>query len=148
MTDIIIQLFTAFLGAFGFAILFQIGKDKLFVASLGGLITKTCYVILVFFLQGDLINYYLSSAIITLYAEYMARKYKSPATVFLVPATIPLIPGGSLYQTMTYGLRQEWQLFIKQGISTLLMAVAISCGILTTMTIIKMYYKVKNKINN
>lgn len=148
MTNIILQLVTAFLGALGFSILFQIGKDKLFMASLGGFLTWTCYIILGYLLQGDIIRYYLSSAIITFYAEYMARRCKSPATVFLVPATIPLIPGGSLYRTMTYGLNQEWTLFMKQGISTLLMAVAISCGILTTMTIMKMYNKVKNKIYN
>lgn len=145
MIDVIIQLITAFLGALGFAILFQVEKKKLFAASFGGFLTWGCYIICSLFLQENIIRIYISSAMITIYAGYMAKKHKTPATVFLVPGSIPLIPGGSLYHTMSYALQENWQLFFMQGLNTILLAVAISCGILTTMTIMKIYYKIKIK---
>lgn len=146
MKEIIIQLITAFTGALGYAVLFQIGKNKLFMASVGGFIAWTCYLICGLFLEGDILRFYISSVIITIYAEYMARRDKSPATVFLVPATIPLIPGGSLYQTFIYALQEEWRLFFEQGLNTILLAVTISCGILSTMTVMRIYQKVRSRL--
>lgn len=143
MQEIIIQLITAFLGAFGFAVLFQVGKEKLFTASLGGLLAWSCYLVSGLLLQSDVLRYFLSAVVITAYAEWMARRDKAPATVFLVSAGIPLIPGGSLYETMSYALKQEWQRFFSQGLKTILLAAAISCGILTTMTVMKMYRKIR-----
>ena len=146
MTNIIIPLITAFFGALGFAVLFQIEKEKLLKASLGGLLAWGCYILCSIFLSWDMTCFFIASAAATIYAEYMARREKSPATVFLVPATIPLIPGGSLYQTFIFALKQDWNMFFKQGITTILLAVSISCGILSVMTVIKMYLKVRNRL--
>lgn len=145
MTELFIQLICAFIGAFGFAILFQVEKEKLLKASLGGLIAWGCYILCSFFLDSMISCFFISSAAATVYAEYMARKEKAPATVFLVPATIPLIPGGSLYQTFVYALEQNWNSFSKQGLETILLAVSISCGILFVMTVMKMYHKIRDK---
>lgn len=141
--DIITQLITAFLGALGFSILFKVDKDKLLMASFGGLITWTCYILCGFFTGSDIIRYFLSASLATVYAEFMARKYKTPAAVFLVPATIPMIPGGSLYQTFVYAMEKNWEMFSSQGLNTILLAVAISGGILSVMTIMKMHQKIK-----
>lgn len=43
----------------------------------------------------------------------MARIHKTPVTVFLVSATIPLIPGAALYRTMNWMLMKEWAKFRK-----------------------------------
>ena len=141
--DIFIQLITAFFGALGFSLFFHVSKNKLFMASVGGLISWTCYIICSRLQLSDTISFFIASAVSTIYAEFMARKYKAPATVFIVPATIPMIPGGHLYQTFVYALQQDWKAFFQEGLVTLLLAVAISCGILFIMTIMKMFQKIK-----
>lgn len=135
--NIFLQLITAFLGALGFALLYQVSREKLFWASFGGFLSWLVYLICGTFSDNDVVRYFFASVIVTFYAEFMARKKKTPATVFLAPGTIPLIPGGSLYQTMSYCLSGTWEQAFLQGLQTILLAVAISCGILMTMTIMQ-----------
>lgn len=130
----LLELVTAFTGALGYALLFRVGRDKLLQASFGGFLAWVCYLACGLIMTGEVKKYFIASVMITIYAEIMARRHKTPATVFLVPATIPLIPGGFLYRTMSYALIGEWSGFFTTGLLSILLAVAISGGILTTMT--------------
>ena len=47
----------------------------------------------------DVPRFFVASVVLTIYAEILARVVKCPATLFLVTAAVPLIPGGSLYNT-------------------------------------------------
>ena len=38
----------------------------------------------------------------------MARLKKTPTTVFLVPAAIPMVPGASLYRSMSFAVSGQW----------------------------------------
>ena len=53
---------------------------------------------------------------------------RSPATIFLTAAAVPLIPGGSLYYTMAGLVNREQQLFAQSGENALTMALAIALG--------------------
>lgn len=128
-----LQLLTAFLGSLGFSILFNIRKDKLLPASLGGLLAWAVYLIAGTVTDSDVIRYFIASMCFTVYAEIFARIKKTPATLFLVSSAIPLIPGGSLYQTMNYAMQKDWTAFCSQGLYTLLLAVAIAAGIIMMM---------------
>jgi uncharacterized membrane protein YjjB (DUF3815 family) len=130
----IIQLFTAFLGSLAFAGIFNVKPDKLFPAAFGGFLSWGIYLILSDFLWGDALCYFAASFALTIYAEIMARAMKTPTTVFIVPATIPLIPGGSLYTTMRYAVQGLSRFCFHQGIYTAQLAGAIACGIIIAMT--------------
>lgn len=137
MMDYLIQIVTAFTGSLGFAIVFNIKKDKILLAAVGGALAWGAYILAGTAVASDAIRYYIASIVLTFYAEIMARVKKTPVTIFLVPATIPLIPGGSLYQTMRYAVALDQDRFASQGLYTLLLAGAIAAGILSTMTIWK-----------
>ncbi|MBR4410743.1 MAG: threonine/serine exporter family protein, partial [Firmicutes bacterium] len=83
---------------------------------------------------------YLAGALIlTVYSEIMARIQFCPSTIFIATATIPLIPGGSLYNTMRFAMDEEWSSFAAQGLRTLGYAILISAGILIIHTIMNAY---------
>ena len=109
-----IQILMGYLGSLGFNILFNIRGRKLFIASLGGFISWTVFLLLEPLFPGEAIRYFLAAAAITVYGEVFARIEKTPTTTFLVPSVIPLIPGGSLYYTMNYALNEQWQLFTRR----------------------------------
>ncbi len=67
----------------------------------------------------------------------MARRKKTPATLFLVPAIITMIPGGSLYETMYCMVNGDYMGFFSNGASTVSMALAISVGILLASSLIR-----------
>lgn len=131
----LIQLVTAFLGSLGFAAIFNIKKDKLLPAACGGLLSWSVYLLVDLTVNNDAVSTFAASMAFTVYAEIMARVKKTPATLFLVPATIPLIPGASLYTTMRYAMQGETDACIRQAEYTLLLAIAIACGILCVMTV-------------
>ena len=133
--EYIIQLASAFLGSMGFALLFHIRRQKLLLASLGGLLTWGVYLAAGLWVDQDVPRFFFASVAAAVYAEAMARAAKCPATLFVVTAAIPLVPGGSLYKTMQYFMEQEFALCSAQGLNTLLLAMAIALGMLCPMSL-------------
>jgi len=131
----IIQLAAAFAGSLGFAGIFNIKRDKLLPTAFGGLLAWSIYLLAGLFMNGDVPRYFTAAVVLTIYAEIMARIKKTPATLFVVIAAIPLIPGGSLYTTMRYAIEGRQAECFGQAVFTLLLAAAIACGILCAMTL-------------
>ena len=137
-----VQLITAFTGSVGFSLLFNVRRGKLTLAGLGGVIAWGVYLLSVLLISNDVPRFFLASLALTLYAEIMARVCKAPATVFLVSASIPLIPGGSLYTTMRYAVESQWEAFSAQGTYTLLLAAAIAGGMMCMMALLHAVSKI------
>ena len=144
----LMQIFTGFLGSLGFSILFNIRGRKLLVASLGGLISWTIFLLLQPVFPGEAIRYFFASAAITVYSEVFARVLKTPTTTFLVSSIVPLIPGGSLYYTMNYALNEQWNLFVQKAFSTLELALALAVGIIAVTTLTRMYTAVLRRLKS
>ena len=144
----LIQIFTGFLGSLGFSILFNIRGRKLLVASLGGLISWTIFLLLEPVFQGEASRYFFAAAAITVYSEFFARILKTPTTTFLVSSIVPLIPGGSLYYTMNYALNEQWNLFVQKAFSTLELALALAVGIIAITTLTRMQTALRQKLKS
>ena len=143
MGDMILQLATAFLGSLGFALLFHVKKERLLLASLGGLLAWGVYLLMGRATDQDVVRYFIASVALTVYAETLARLGKCPATLFIVTASIPLIPGGSLYQTMQYFMKNDLASFSGQALTTVLLAVAIAVGMLVPTAIFQLGRRVQ-----
>lgn len=133
------QLLTAGLGALGFSLVFNVRGRQLIFTTLGGFLAWGVYLALEPTGLGVVGRYLIASVLITVYAEICARKRKAPATVFLVSAVIPLVPGSSLYATMVYAVHQNGTGFVRQGLATLLRAGAIAAGIILVSTVMHAY---------
>ena len=135
LSTAILQLVTATLGSLCFSVIFNVRGRQLIFTTLGGFLSWAVYLVLHAFGMHVVSCYFLSSVVITVYAEICARLRRTPATVFLVSAAIPLIPGSSLYATMVYAVHFNGPMFIQQGLQTLLLAGAISAGIILVSTV-------------
>ena len=71
----------------------------------------------------------LASSFAVVYAELLARLLKTPATLFVVPAILPLVPGGALYYTMENVVHGRLDAARVYGQQTLIVALAIAAGI-------------------
>ena len=140
MTEFL-MIITGCLGSLGFALLYNIRGRRLLFAALGGLLAITFYVLLGFVLDNDILNYFICSLAVSLYAEIMARVLKTPTTTFIITGLIPLIPGGSLYYTMTNAFSGNLQTFIEKGLYTLGLAGALAAGIIVTLGIAKISFR-------
>ncbi|MDE7221284.1 MAG: threonine/serine exporter family protein [Oscillospiraceae bacterium] len=145
MEEMLIQLTTAFVGSLGFALLFHVRRERLLLASLGGLLAWGIYLLMGQATDQEVVRYFVASVGLTVYAETLARAVKCPATLFLVTASIPLIPGGSLYHTMQYFMEGDFAACSVQGLTTILLAVAIAVGMLFPTSIFQLIRRVRQK---
>ncbi len=139
----VLQLAAAFSGSMGFALLFQVRRGKLLLASLGGLLAWAVYLALRPVMPQDVPRFFVASVVLTIYAEILARVVKCPATLFLVTAAVPLIPGGSLYNTMRYFVEGDFAASSSQGLNTILLALAIAAGMIVPMSMFQLVRRVR-----
>ena len=136
-----VQILAASVGSFGFGILFNLHGKKLLTVALGGAFGWTAFLLLSAAGMGEVLAYFLVALLISLYAEGMARLQKAPATVFVAPSLIPLVPGSSLYYTMAYALGGDSSQFVEKAGSTLALASALAVGIIVAAIFARVLFK-------
>ena len=128
LIDGVIQLVTAGLGALGFSMVFNVRRNLLPAAAFGGLLDWGVYLAALWFFGGVFLPSVVAAAFASIYSEAVARMEQAPATVFYIPALIPLVPGGSLYYTMSYAVLRDWEQVRSFGGDTIYCALGIAVG--------------------
>jgi len=86
---------------------------------------------------------YAATLCIALTSQILARKKKVPATMFLIPGIIPIVPGGGMYRIIFSMLYETSAEAATNFYNTLLMAGAIALGIFTIDTLFRLTEKRK-----
>ncbi len=141
-----VQHLTALLGTLGFAVLFKVRARHLPLAGACGLFTWLVYYTVTFFGGTLFLAAFLASAVATVFAECCARVRRAPAPVFLVPGTIPIVPGSDLYYTMRYLLLGNFDVFANYLMRALLVGIGIGGGIVAVSVAVSLLPKRKNKL--
>lgn len=129
MKDVLLELATAFIGSLGFAMLFNVRRRFWIPGSLGGMIGWGIYLLAKTQMHGVFMPCLIASAFAALYAEILARVLKAPATIFFIPSIVPLIPGSTLYYTMSFAVQRAWDTSSFYGFLTIQYALSIASGI-------------------
>ncbi len=129
MKTALIQLLTAFISSWGFSMLFGLRRRFLIYAALGGVLCWGVYLGMDAWTHMEFLSCLMAAASTVVYAELLARRLKTPATLFVVPAILPLVPGGSLYYTMENIVHGQLEAARSYGQQTLIAALAIAAGI-------------------
>ena len=124
----ILQFFAAFIGAAGFGFLFHLQFKHIFPAALGGVLTWVIYVIANIWGFDVFISSLFASAFAAIYSEVIAKIRKAPTTLFLIISVVVLIPGGSLYYTMSYAVQRQWQYAAMYGSKTVQCTLGLAIG--------------------
>ena len=131
---------TGLIGSFGascfFAYLFHTPKRCIVSSSLIGMIGYLVYMLFVDFVTGSVGGAFFASLAIAGMSELAARLQHAPATIFTSVAVIPLVPGGSLYQTMFHIVQNDYNLAVSKGVETVLIAgcIALAIALVTAFT--------------
>lgn len=144
----IIQILAGFVGSIGFGMLFNIRGKRLFMASIGGLLSWALFVLFSKCIPSEPVVYFIISCLISTYAEIMARVLKTPTTTFITTSLIPLIPGGSLYYTMVHAFQGDLNTFLPKAIYTMQLASALALGVIVSTTFARVFNKVVNRKRN
>lgn len=143
----LLDLIYCFIATYFFALIMNAPRKSLVFSSLIAAIGYFVYSVCVRYNQ-DLMGSFLGTLVIAFFGEISARKIKMPATIFIFPALVPIVPGFGLYQMMLEFVQNDVYEALLVGIKTLshigAMAVAIALvSLVLTKTPNKIYGNLK-----
>lgn len=139
--EFLTRLVTSLLGTLAFAILFRCRARHLPYASACGLFTYAIYYTAAYFGASLFFAAFLCTAFTTAFSEVCARLRRAPALVFLLPGTIPIVPGSDLYYTMRYLLEGNYPRCYVHLQSALLVGIGIAGGIVAVSIFVSAWRK-------
>lgn len=79
----------------------------------------------------------MAAFLVGVFGEILAIKLKKPATVFITPGIVSLVPGAGMYYTMLYLVQNDYSQAAIKGTETLFLAAAIAVGIIVSTLLFK-----------
>ena len=139
-----ISLFlSGMISTFGMCLLFNIQRRHSLLAALGGGLAALLYHLLALRWDNGLLAIFGSALIISLYSEILASREKTPATTYVIPGILPLVPGAGMYYTMLHLVEKDLSLAASHGYQTIFSALAIACGIIIAPSIRRLYRQLR-----
>ena len=124
-----LQFLLAGAGTLSFAILFACPRRTLPYCGLVGAVGWFVYETAILFGLEAFAASLLAVIPLTLLARIFAVALQTLATIFLLTAIFPLVPGAGIYYTAYYFIQGSNDLAVANGISTFKIAVALAVGI-------------------
>lgn len=138
----IISVLWATLATLCYAVFLYTPKKSLLSVSLVGGAGYLIYNVMMVVSEDIVFSTFIASSVVGYMSELLARKRKAPAIIFAIPGILPLAPGYGLYKTMEYFINDQYDLALEKGLTTFMVAGAISLGIIIVTT---MYRTFANK---
>lgn len=85
-----------------FAVLLRVPRRAIPACAVLGGLGYAAYECAMALLGSTIAGFFLGTLLMAALSEVLARVMRMPATIFIIPAIIPLVPGLGLYQTMNY----------------------------------------------
>ena len=131
MRTIIVAALGAFGGTLGYAYILNAPKNTILPASFIGLAGYMAYVLL------GMAAYFLSTVLVSVVCELLARKMRTPATIFLLSALVPLVPGYNFYLAMLALVENRGAAAAQEGMVAVQIVAAIAIGAAVTSVIFR-----------
>ena len=143
ITNPFILILLAFGTSFFLGVVFRILPQDLWLAGLGGAITRIVLLILTP-LCARPVYATVAAFVATIYAELLGKIQKKPSTYYTYPAIIPLIPGDLFFYTLI-GINQKNSEMVRtNGFDCALTLVSMSVGFALSFAIAHYVRKARN----
>lgn len=124
----------ATLATLGYAVFLYTPKRALLSVSLVGGFGYFIFNVMSIVSEDAVFSTFVAACCVGYLSEVLARVKKSPAIVWVIPGILPLAPGYGLYKTMEYFINKQYDLALEKGLTTLMIAGAISLGVIMITT--------------
>ena len=147
---LLVKVIAVFLISASIGILYRIPRNLLLYASLVGVVAWLIMYYTMIVGATVVLADFLASITVGVMAEFLSRVLKKPATIFIIPGFIPLVPGGDAYTTMLYMVKGEYLNGVAMGMQTILTGGAIAFGIFVSATIFRLVtnYNIERSLRN
>lgn len=146
--DLFLNSFICMIATIGFCVLFNEKKKNIPPAAVNAGLSWFTFALLDKLNVNTIFALFIASIVMSIYAEIMARRLKTPAAPFLVCGMIPLVPGGGMYYTMYESVLGNTSKSMMMGFNTMAQAFSIALGIFMVYSIFRLIARFKMiKIN-
>ncbi|NMA86132.1 MAG: threonine/serine exporter [Tissierellia bacterium] len=135
----------SYLSTIGFAVLFGIPKNSIIKSGFVGAFGWVTFYFTSLYLDSNITGTFFAAIVVGTLGELFARYFKKPATVYIIPGIVPLVPGAGMYYTMLALVEKDFLLAANNGTETFFIAAAISIGIIISTSLSRSINRVKNK---
>lgn len=130
MMPYIMKIIAGVISTLGFAVIFRLKPSHWAFAAIDGLVACVTYFAFSELIEDVFWPNALAAFFTAFCAEIFARICKAPSTVFLLAGCIALVPGGTLYYTMSNFISQNYAASSENLLVTVEVGVAIGGGII------------------
>lgn len=125
----LVEMIAAFVGSLFFSILFNIDRGSVVYGGLAGAFSWLCYKVSLSYTGNSIMALFVAAVLVAVLSELAARRLKKPATIFMIPGIVTLVPGALAYFTMLHFVRGDYTLGLATGAETVFSAGAIAAGL-------------------
>ena len=131
MIDLFIRMIGAALGVAGSAITFRLPMRAIWGCTIAGVLGWEVDVALSEYVGlTSVYSSFISALVISICCESLARALRMPATVFILPAILPVVPGKKTYDSMLYFVHGDQDQAAYFGMRAMLIASGLAVGML------------------
>jgi len=144
LKELILNMIYCFAATWFFALIMNSPKKVIPITSL---IASIGYVVYLLYVNANqvMFGFFFGTLVIAFLGEISARLIKMPATIFIFPAIVPIVPGLGLYHTMLAFVQDDIFGALEVGVNTILNIGAMSVAMaLMSLVVAKIPIKIKN----
>ncbi len=132
---IITQCFFIFIATVGFSVIFNVKKSELGYSGFVGVVCYFIYKLILVYFNTEFMGAILGTFTAVMISRRLAYLRKIPASIYIIPAIIPLAPGGAIYLTMYNLIYTDYVNVLKYAFITLQIAGGIVIGMSIALSI-------------
>lgn len=139
--EFLVKLLSSFVGTLGFAIFMHAPKRAWLPASAIGGIAYALYWVLMEFSVYEPTSIFIAALLGSLLGQFLARRMQMIATIFVLLAMIPLVPGLGLYRCMHFLAQEMYSAGADAGVRAMVDIVMIALGIAVGSFIFRLFVR-------
>lgn len=148
MIFLLTQFILAMFATAGFSVIFRVPAKRIPACVIIGALGWVAYEISMHYYSSPTLGCFIGACVVGLLSNYAARLLKDPATIFIIPGILCLVPGSAIFNTMASTLDEDFSDAAQIGLQTLAMAGAIALGLLTIGAVLRVIYALVRKTVN
>ena len=141
--DLMLKAVLCVLGTAGFCVILHVSKSKFAIAVFGGAVSAFTAALFEYAGAGIFKSTLIAMIALCAFSEVAARVVKTQASVIMIPGSIPLLPGGSLYYMMSFLVHFNSEMFYYYARETVLTGLGIALGAVIVSIAVKIITAVK-----
>jgi len=134
----ILEILAAGIISVAFGFIFNIRGKNLIFTGLNGALGLGIFSLSLHLGTASYVAMFFATMVMAISAEIAARLRKAPASVFLVAALTPIVPGSGIFHFVLYLLQGAREAATATGVLTVMETAGIAIGVIIVTSFIKM----------